>query len=101
MPREPEPLRGLTKAGSSIAGGIEAGVGDDAAGNPDMALTRLLQAPLVEAGLERRLAPASTSAMPAASNSSRRRAIGSSSLSTVGTSTVDRAVPAELQQPIA
>ncbi len=86
MPREPEPLRGLTKAGSSI----------DAGSKPASATTQRGTRTWPSHAscsfhLSRHVSSvawlARTRAVPACSNSARRRAIGSSSLSTVGIST--------------
>ncbi len=86
MPREPEPLRGLTKAGSSIEAGSKPASATTQRGTrtcPSHASCRR--------HLSRQVSSvsvlASTSLVPAASNSARSRATGSSSLSTVGIST--------------
>ena len=56
IPREPLPRARLDERRQLDRRRVEVGVGDLAARHPDVALAGLLQPPLVEAGLERRLA---------------------------------------------
>ena len=87
IPREPLPERGLTITGSATAAGSNASSATTVAGHAHVVAAALVQRPLVEARGERLLrAPARASRPPRRTRRVRAR-VGSSSLSTVGTTT--------------